>query len=564
MSLTALSSAPPPGLNPAQVNLRSLPDTIAKVNAPGYVRQPAPSPLAGGGQGAGLSIEGAARTADRYLRLASLTASSDAGRWGVISQELSEAQALFELPRPDDIFTAFAAAADDPSPSRRGRVVSHVQEFLAQSARIETQSSQLGEALEGRISTDVDRANDLLGQISQLNAEISRTKLASGEARVPENLQTDLVDELATLMNVRVAPRGNGGVTVRSAEGLLLAGDGMAATLSYNRADPTRGYVAVEPEGEVGFAQPIQITGGQIAGRMELRDATLPGIADQLGQFVSHTAELINAGYNKTTSSPAPNLLAGRDIGMDLPTALSGFTGSATVAVLGAAGSDNGVVQRKVEIDFDAMTLTPGGGFTPTTFLPALNRALGGAATATFTDGALGVDGAAGTGVAIDEGGSIKAGRAFSHLFGMNDLIQSGGASERDVRAAKFEVDPAVVQDPMKLGLGVLDLSVAPGGRAITADDGRGARLLGELGAMLGDYAAEVGGSIERQMQAADARKSTALAVAQEATVRRGAVEGVSLNEELATMTTYQQAFSAAARMSQAARGLSDMLAKIA
>ncbi|MDO9429675.1 MAG: hypothetical protein Q7T84_00085 [Phenylobacterium sp.] len=557
MSLMALSNAPPPGLNPAQVNLRSTPDNIARVNSPGSVRKPAiPSPLVAGGQGAGLSVEGAARTADRYLRLANLTASSDAGRWSVISQELGDAQGLFDLPRPDDIFTAFAAAADDPSPSRRSRAIAQVQDFLAQSARIDTQSSQFGEALDGRISADIDRANDLLGQISQLNAEISRSKLAIGEASDPESNQSQLVDELVTLMSARVAPKANGGVTVRSAEGLLLAGDGGAATLSYNRADPTKGYVAVEPEGEIGFAQPIQITGGEIAGLIELRDTTLPALADQLGEFVWRTAELVNAAYNKTTPSPAPNLLAGRDMGLDLQSAVSGFTGSATIAVVGAAGADNGVVQHEVEIDFDAMTMKPGGDFEAANFLPVLNRALGGAATANFTDGALSIQGAAGTGVGIDEGGSMKGGRGFSHVFGMNDLIRSAGA--------RFKVDPAVVENPMKLGLGLLDLSVAAGGQAITADDSRGARLLGEVSTTLGSYAAELGGSAQRQVQIADARKNTALAIAKEAAVRREAIEGVSLDEELIVMTTYQQASSAAARMAQAARGLSNMLAQIA
>src|SRR5690606_14270702 len=138
------------------------------------------------------------------------------------------------------------------------------------------------------------------------------------------------------------------------------------------------------------------------------------------------------------------------------------------------------------EIDFDAMTMTPGGGFAPANFLPALSRALGGEATASFADGTLTLQGAAGTGVAIDEGASMKAGRAFSHFFGLNDLIQSGGPGE----GGGLKVDPALVQNPMRLGLGVLDLGVAPGARAIAADDRRGAQLLGEVGATLSRYAA--------------------------------------------------------------------------
>lgn len=696
MSLTAMLQAASSGLNAAQVNLRSTSDNIANVNTPGYVRKHViQSPLVVGGQGMGVSIEGIERITDQYLQLASLTASSDASRWSAVSQYLDNAQSLFGNPsgdgfyfsRLDDIFTAFSAAADDPSSSLlRSQAMGNVESFLSESARINAQFGELGGTVDARIAADVDRANDLLREINQLNSDISRAKLTSGDASGSENIQSQLVNELATLMNVRVAPKSNGGVTVRSVEGLLLAGDGKAATLSYNRTDPTKGYIAVEPDGVMGFAQPIQITGGEIRGLMDLRDTTLPGMADQLGEFVSRAAEQINAAHNKTTASPAPNALTGRNTGLDLPTAVSGFTGKTTIAVVGGAGPNDGVVQHKVEIDFDTMTMTPGGTFTSGSFLADLNTALGGNATATFANGALSIQGAAGTGVAIDEGTSMKAGRAFSHFFGMNDLIKSGGmisyetglkatdphgftagdtislrlaqgdgrpirdlvitvppganmsdlltslndpatgvglygqftldakgalnfsgappvnatlsvtqdltqrgvggpsmsqlfgigSIERNARAGRLEVDPALQQNPMKLGLGVLDLSVAAGRPAIAAGDGRGARLLaeagdvttsfaaaGELGAVtmtLSRYAAEFGGSVGRQAQTADNRKSAAQAVANEANARRDAVEGVNVDEELVMMTTYQQAFNASARMIQAAKELFDVL----
>ncbi|RZJ94955.1 MAG: flagellar hook-associated protein FlgK, partial [Brevundimonas sp.] len=160
-------------------------------------------------------------------------------------------------------------------------------------------------------------------------------------------------------------------------------------------------------------------------------------------------------------------------------------------------------------------------------------------------------------------------GPSMSQLFGI-------GSIERNSRAGRLKVDPALQQNPMKLGLGVLDLSVAAGRPAITAGDGRGARLLGEagdvttsfaaageLGAVtmtLSRYAAEFGGSVGRQAQAADNRKSAAQAVANEANARRDAVEGVNVDEELVMMTTYQQAFNASARMIQAAKELFDVL----
>lgn len=692
MSLTAMLKTASSGLNAAQMNLRVTSDNIANVNTPGYVRKEVvQAPLVVSGRGMGVDVLGVARITDQYLQGASLTASSEAARWNAVSQYLDNAQSLFGDPSADtfyfsnldDIFGAFAKVADDPSSSLlRGQAITNVESFLAETGRINTQLAGLGETVDTKISANVNRINDLLQQINKINGDISRARLTHGDATGSENLQGQLIDELSGLMNVQIAGRTNGGVTIRSAEGVLLAGDGRAATLSYNRTDATKGHIAVEPENGLGFPQPIQVTGGELRGLMDLRDTRLPALSDQLGEFVARSAEQMNAAHNASVASPPPNRLTGRDTGLDLPTAIGGFTGKTTVAIL----DKDGVLQSRVDIDFDAGTMTPGGGFTPASFLAGLNTALGGAATATFTDGALSIAGAGDNRIAIDEGSSMKAGRAFSHFFGLNDLVRSSGmisyetgltagdahgfapgdtiafqlsgadgkpirdvtvtvpagatmahlvnalndplsgvglfgqfaldakgglaftgsaprnatlsvtqdltargaggpsmsqlfglgATERAGRPGRFSVDPAISQAPSRLSLAQLDLSVAAGKPAVTAGDGRGARLLaaageatasfsaaGGLGAVtmsLTRYAAEFGGAIGRQAQEAENRARSAEAVNTEATARRQSVEGVNVDEELVRLTTYQQAFNASARMIQAARELFDVL----
>ena len=76
-------------------------------------------------------------------------------------------------------------------------------------------------------------------------------------------------------------------------------------------------------------------------------------------------------------------------------------------------------------------------------------------------------------------------------------------------------------------------------------------------------YAAEFGGSIGREANAAELRKKSAESVRTEATARRQAVEGVNLDEELVRLTSYQQAFNASARMIQAASDLFETLVKL-
>lgn len=248
MSLTALLKPAASGLNAAQPNVRRATDSVASLDGARQARNAVEAPQGARSSGLGLSVKDAERIFDQHLSLTRLNAASEASRWGAISRHLQ---------------TAGEAVAD------------------VDGARLE----ELGSQVDGEIYADVDRANDLLGQVSRLNADISRARLANGDASGAEDAQGRLVDELAGLMNVRVAPRSNGGVTIRSAEGLRLAGDGQAARLSYNRADPVRGYVAIEPADDAGFAQPIQVASGEIGGLTDLRDTALPAIARQLGEF---------------------------------------------------------------------------------------------------------------------------------------------------------------------------------------------------------------------------------------------------------------------------------------
>ena len=90
-----------------------------------------------------------------------------------------------------------------------------------------------------------------------------------------------------------------------------------------------------------------------------------------------------------------------------------------------------------------------------------------------------------------------------------------------------------------------------------------GAGSLGPVTMTVARYAAEFGGSIGRAAQAAETRKTSADSVQAEAVNRRQSVEGVNLDEELVRLTTYQQAYTASARMIQAAKDLFDVLASL-
>lgn len=700
MSLTVSLQTASSGLKAAQAGLAAVSDNIANVNTPGYVRkQVVQQQLVVDGRGAGVDVTGVKRITDQYLQAASLTAGSDSNRYGIYSQYLDNAQSLFGDPSADDYFfnlpdkisSDFASSANDPSSTLlRSQALNSVGNFLDQAKRINTQITALGVTIDGKISDDISQANSLLSQIDKLNADIARSKISGADVTGTENIQSQMLNQLSALMNVRVSSRAQGGVDVRSTEGVLLVGAG-ASTLTYNRSGTTPGYItAITPGASVG-PQAITASSGELRGLLDLRDTKLPGISDQLGEYVSRAAEALNAASNASTASPPPTTLSGRNTGLDLPTAVSNFAGVSTIAITNAAG----VPQKTVAIDFTAATMSVNGGagvaFTPATFLVNLNTALGASGSAGFTNGALSITAAGANGVGIDAGTAQKAGQGFSQFFGLNDLISStgfatydtglkatdansftpgglitlrlslpngnplrdvavavpaagtpamsdllnalnsnttgvglygafsldaqgsltfsggppqnaqmsvvsdftqrgaGGTSisalfglglaSRSARASGFEVNPTLASTPTRLPFGTLNLGVAAGQSAITPGDGSGALALslaggqsqlfkaagglGNVQLTLTDYAAQFGGSIGRDAATAQSASDSAVAVQSQADAKRQSVEGVNIDEELISLTTYQQAYSANARMIQATKDLFDILANL-
>jgi len=497
MSLNAIMSTATSGMMAAQTGLRVTSDNIANVNTSGYVRKTiSQSNMLSNGMGVGVSIDAIKRATDRFLQTASLNAASDSGRASVIAQALNSAQELFGDPTGstsffstlDDIYTAFSSAQDDPSSTLlRTQALTRVDDFLSESSRITSSLSKLGKDADTRISGDVDRVNDLLSQIDGLNTDITRAKVAGADATGAENVQSGLVDELSKLMNVQVTPRTMGGVVVRSTEGLPLAGDG-AAKVTYQTSATATGYLTVQLANGSLIPTPLNISSGEIKGLMEVRNTELVNLSDQLGEFTSRAAEEINRAANAASSVPAATTLTGRDTGLDAQAAMTGFTGKTTIALTDSSG----IIQRRIDIDFDAGTMSVNGAagpaFTPANFMAQLNTAMGGMGTAGFSGSALSLSGVGGLGVALADDPttpSNKAGKGFSHYFGLNDIIRTSGYS------------------PYETGLTATDLNgFTSGTMTIRLTDVEGGRIRDVV------VDAPVGGTMQDMLDALNSRAS--------------------------------------------------------
>ena len=438
MSLNSIMHIATSGMNAAQTQLRVVSDNVSNVNTPGYIRKVADQQSwASQGAGAGVEIARIRLATDRFLQAASLSAGADAGRQAVRYELYNHIQSQFGDPGADSgffaqidkIFSAFSTSAENAtSGPLRQDAIWKTQAMFDEAARVAREIQSTREEADGRLRTAVDKVNGLVEQIEKLNVDIAKANVVGTDSTGAQTIQAGLINELSELMDVRITTRSIGGIEVRTGTGILLAGQG-AAKLEYQRAgvvSPETVFnqiMVTEPNGQ---RRPLTegLASGEIKGLLELRDIEAPAAAERLGELMTRLADELNRAHNASSSVPAPSVLNGRNVGQSLETALAGFTGKTTITTVDAQG----VIQNSAEIVFSGGTMTINGvAATPATFLATLNGQLGGA-TASFVNGRLSIEAPAGSGIAIADDAttpSNKAGRGFSHYFGLNDLVST-------------------------------------------------------------------------------------------------------------------------------------------
>ncbi|GAM97820.1 flagellar hook-associated protein FlgK [alpha proteobacterium U9-1i] len=445
--MTSLNSVLLTGLSAiraSQAGLGVASQNIANANTPGYVRTELTlAPRTQQGPGAGVEVTSIRRAADRFLATAAYISNATYGSANVRADLLARAQSSFGDPNSDttmfatldQFWSAMTEIGVDPASTlRRDEAVSALQSTYSETRRVgESIQSLIAEA-DQRISDTVSQAQSLMNRIAALNKEIQLTKRSGAESSAAENAQSAMIDELSELMDVRVSPLIEGGVHVRTSGGALLVGVN-AATLSYSpNSAPFATHGVITFNEDLGTQSNIEpfLLSGQLKGLLDARDKDLAGLAEALGGFSGALADALNQVHNENASAPAVDEMIGRQTGL-LATDQHNFTGRTTIGVVDSGGN----LRQRLTIDFTAGTITgedPAatynfGGSTIANMVAALDAALGAAnpaGNASFTDGVLSLDVGSSGGIVIQQpttGASDRAGRGFSHFFGLNDLV---------------------------------------------------------------------------------------------------------------------------------------------
>ncbi|WP_203292878.1 flagellar hook-associated protein FlgK [Maricaulis parjimensis] len=445
MSLSGILGNALSGLAASQAGLRAASNNVANVNTPGYARTTANlQSRAVGGVAMGVEVVGITRIVDRHLQFASLRAISEAGSAEVRADALDRLQAQFGnlddsgsiFARLNKAFTSLSQASVDPSLSvSRLSAAADLQSFFDETSRLSTEVRNQRQEADAKINATVHRSNEIINELFELNANVQSLSSGGGDVSGAENRQSELLDELSTYLDVRADFQGDGRVVVRTTDGVLLL-DNFPAEITYKPTGTGAygvkyGQIYVQPPNG-GSPQQLDshIKTGELRGLLDLRDGDLAEVAEELAELAAGAADALNAAHNNATSYPAPQTLTGRNTGLE-GTDLHNFTGATTLAV-----TDNtGLLVRRVDIDFDAGTLSVDGGApaaigtTVNSLTTAINTALAGVGSASFANGQMEISATAATnGVSTlqdETNPSDRAGRGFAHFFGLNDLVRS-------------------------------------------------------------------------------------------------------------------------------------------
>ncbi len=436
------------GLGAAETQMQVVSENVTNVDTPGYIRKIADQvSTATQGAGTGVGIADIRLATNSFLEATSLSANSGSGSADALQQYYDQVQQLFGDPTSsssffsgvNQAFASFSSLAQNPtSEPYAQQSIADVQQVFSQASSIYSGIQQVRSQADGQISADVNSVNSLLQQIETLNGQITSGGANGQDTSAEQDTQKQLITQLSSLMNVQVSSRTGGGVTIRTGDGVLLAGDG-AATLQYTPTSTVTGQtvfspITLTPPGGVPVDLSQHISSGEIDGLLQLRDVQAPAAAEQLGELTSQIADQFNKATNASTTFPPPSTLTGQPIGLDLTSAISGFTGKTNLVIT----DQSGVVQHTVSIDFGAGTMSMDGGasasFTPSTFLSTLNSTMSGVASASFSNNVLSLSTTpgSGTGIAVADDPttpSNNGGKGFSWYFGLNNLVTTNLAS---------------------------------------------------------------------------------------------------------------------------------------
>lgn len=621
MGLISALGAANAGLRATQAGIDVVSQNVANADTVGYVRRRL-NPVTTGTPVPGVRT-GVERVLDAVMQKQLRLETAGAAYTSLMARVAADVDRLFGPPGNasslDGRVNAFTTAlqdllADPSSYSARSAVLDAGTALAARIGAAAEGIQALRSEAEQRLSLGVNRANELLAGIADVNARI----VAQGTLGIVPALhdQRDrMVAELATLMDVQTSQGSNGSITLTTASGLMLFNGSVPMKLTFDGRgtiganavwsadDAERGVGTIKVVTPSGGSMDVVASGlirsGEIAAALELRDRTLVAAQRQLDELAAGFARALSD--RSVAGTPAS---AGGSSGFDID--LAGLQPGNAVTL---DYRDNAVVPpatRRIVLiptlggapaTLDPMqaghpgasvrTLDISGG--PGALAAALGAALGpGFAVTANADGSLRIldDGSAGAPTPLAVQASITVtGFAGGHpqlpFFvdaGHGNAAFTGsfeGGSHLAGFAQRMAVNPALFADRSRLVVSAPGTPQGDGARpqhlldSLTRSSWTFSAATG-IGGISAPYESTVATFAQRIVETHGANAESAARLHEGQRITLANIEGrfaeysrVDIDEEMAHLISLQTTYAASARIMTAVRDLLDTLLRL-
>ncbi|HRW29574.1 MAG TPA: flagellar basal body rod C-terminal domain-containing protein, partial [Emcibacteraceae bacterium] len=337
----------------------------------------------------------------------------------------------------NDVFDAISELSLNPlSTILKESTVSKINSFGDEIGMLAENIQTMRLDASNQIAETTAKINSLLKRIDFLNPLIVKETVSSGDAGALIEQRAQALSSLSELIDINIVDAGNNKIDISTKSGVYLIGT-TRRELQFNPpgtvspstpfppikiydVDPTTGNLST-----TGLTLDQNVSSGELFGLLNLRDNELVAMSEELGALATGVMNEFNRVHNENTSAPPPNSLVGINTGLGAADPHN-FTGQSTFAVTDSSGN----LVNSVTIDFGSV------GPNISDVITAVNAGLGGSGTLSISSGVLSFTAASATnGVSISQvagSESDRAGKGFSHFFGMNNLIEARSTGQYD------------------------------------------------------------------------------------------------------------------------------------
>ncbi len=338
------------GLSVSQQEMETTSNNVANANTPGYTREvddlAAGDPVEVGSLsiGTGVVLDKIESLRDPMLQIQINQATQQNSSLNASLAQLQQVQTQFASSTSgigadiSNFFNSLQQLSPDPSNLTLRQSVLTAADTLATDFNTAAQNLQTQRSnIDQNVVQSVSQVNSLTSQIASVNQQISNLQSVNQDPGALVDTQNNLIQQLSGLIDVQVIPTDQG-ITLATSNGTALVSGSQSFALSTQLGSDGVQHI-------FSGSQDItnSLTGGSLAGLIQIRDQEIPSIGSSLDQLAAGLATALNAANAKGYDLENPPVQGG-NIFAPPPAngvgAAATFTVSMTDPSLLAASSD--------------------------------------------------------------------------------------------------------------------------------------------------------------------------------------------------------------------------------